>query len=256
MENIDKARNHLFQVSQLNLFSGTVKDLINGKDLQKKDRLLCLSPFVKDGILRFSGRTKRSSLPFEAKHPIILDSKEAIVNFFIQKCHEICMHLGVEYTRNYVQQRCHIIGIRESLRSLAFKYFECQRFRALGLQPPMADFPEVRFQDSSLTAVFTNVGLDYLRPFAVMQRDKEVKTYICFFMCLVTRAIHLEIAEDLSTDKSITAVRRFISRRGQPRILMSHNATHFLGSRKQLRRKPLQLDHDFIRNNLLNQSIE
>ena len=95
LKDIDKARNHLFQVSQLNSFSGTVKDLINGNDLQKKDPLLCLSPFVKDGILRVGGRTKRSSLPFDAKHSIILDSKEAIVKLFIQKCHEICMHLGV-----------------------------------------------------------------------------------------------------------------------------------------------------------------
>ena len=89
-----------------------------------------------------------------------------------------------------------------------------------------------------------------------MHRDKEVKTYICLFTCLVTRAIHLEIAEDFSTDKYITAIRRFISRLGQPRVLMSDNATKFLGSHKQLRRKLLQLDHDFIRNNLINQSIE
>ena len=256
LEDIDKARSLLFQVSQLKSFSGTVNDLINGKDLQKKNLLLSLSRFVKDGILRVGGRTKRSSLPFEAKHPIILDSKEAIVKLFIQKCHEICMHLGVEYTRNYIQQRCHIIGVRESFRNLAFKCFECRRFRAVGLRPIMADLPEVRFQDSSLPAVFTNVGLDYLGPFAVMHGDKELKTYICLFTCLVTRAIHLEIAEELSTDNCIRTTRRFISRRGQPRVLMSDNATNFLGSRKQLRLKPLQLDHDFIRSNHLNQSIE
>ena len=59
LEDIDNARSYLFQVSQLNLVSGTVKDLINGKDLQKKDRLLCLSPFVKDGILRVGGQSTR-----------------------------------------------------------------------------------------------------------------------------------------------------------------------------------------------------
>ena len=139
LKDIDKTRKHLFQVSQLNSLSGMVKDLLNGKDLQKKDRLVRLSPFVKDGRLRVGGKTKRSSLPFEAKHPIILDSKEAIVKLFVQKCHEMCMHLGVEYTRNYIQQRCHIIGVRESLRSLAFKCFEFRRFRAVSLQPPMAD---------------------------------------------------------------------------------------------------------------------
>ena len=203
LEDIDKTRNHVFQVSQLNLFSGTVNELINGKDLQKKERLLCFSHFVKDGILHFGGKTKRSSLPFEAKHPIIMDSKEAIVKFFIQKCREICMHLGVEYTRNYMQHSCHIIRVRESLRNLAFKCFECRRFRAVGLQPPMAVLPEVRFPDSSLPAVFANVGLDYRGPFAVMHRDKKVKTYICLFICLVTRPIRLEIAEELSIDKCI-----------------------------------------------------
>ena len=81
--------------------------------------MLCLPPFVEDGILRVGGRIKRSFLPFEAKHPIIQDSKEAIVKFFIQKCHEICIHLGVEYTRNYIQQKFHIIGVRESRNMLS-----------------------------------------------------------------------------------------------------------------------------------------
>ena len=71
------------------------------------------------------------------------------------------------------------------------------------------------------------------------------------FTCLVTRALYLE--ED---DKCITAIRRFISRRGLPKIFRSDNARKFLRSRIQLRRKPIQLDHDFIRNNFLNQSTE
>ncbi|XP_075247171.1 uncharacterized protein LOC142340481 [Convolutriloba macropyga] len=91
-------------------------------------------------------------------------------------------------------------------------------------------FPTSLIWNFNTDQVFTNVGLDYLGPFAVMQIDREVKKYVFLFTCL--------------------------SRRGQPRVLMSDNATNFLGSRKQLRRKPLQLDHDFIRNNLLHQSIE
>ena len=78
LEDIDKTRNHLFQVSQLNSFSGTVKNLMNGKDLQKKDRLLCFSHLVKFCILRVGGKTKRRSLPFEAKHPTILEKKRQL----------------------------------------------------------------------------------------------------------------------------------------------------------------------------------
>ena len=70
LEDIDKARSHLFQVSQLNSFSGTVKDLINGKESAEERPTVVLITFVKYGILRVGGRTKRSSLPFEAKHLI------------------------------------------------------------------------------------------------------------------------------------------------------------------------------------------
>ena len=73
---------------------------------------------------------------------------------------------------------------------------------------------------------------------------------------MVTRAIHLEVAEDLSTDKCLTAIRRFIARRGQPRLFLSDNGSNFLGARKQIRRRPLMLEHDYIKDQLLNQSVE
>ena len=165
-------------------------------------------------------------------------------------------YLYAHWTRNYIQQRCHILEIRAFLRSLAFKCFDCRHFRAQGLQPPMADLPDIRFQETQSPVIFTNVGLDYLGPFAVVHRDSEVKTYICLFTCFVTRAIHLEVAEDLSTDKCLTAFQRFIPRRGQLRLFLSDNGSNFLGARKQIRRRPLMLDHDYIKDQLLNQSVE
>ena len=73
---------------------------------------------------------------------------------------------------------------------------------------------------------------------------------------MVTRAIHLEVAEDLSTDKCLTAIRRFFARRGQPRLFLSDNGSNFLVARKQIRRSPLMLDHDYIKGQLLNRSVE
>ena len=256
LDDINEAQIYLFRKSQEKSFKDAIKDMKQHRPLSKKDRLLCLSPFFESGLLRVRCRTKRSSLPFDAKHPIILDSKEHSTQLYIQKCHEICMHIGVECTRNYIQQRCHILGIRAFLRSLAFKCFDCHRFRAQGLQPPMADLPDNLFQETQSPVIFTNVGVDYLGPFAVVHRDSEVKTYICLFTCFVTRAIHLEVAENLSTDKCLTAIRRFIARRGQPRLFLSYNGSNFLGARKQIRRRPLMLDHDYIKDQLLNQSVE
>ncbi|XP_075264413.1 uncharacterized protein LOC142356371 [Convolutriloba macropyga] len=247
LDDINEARIYLFRKSLEKSFKDAINNMKQHRPLSKNDRLLCLSPFFESGLLRVSGRTKRSSLPFDAKHPIILYSKKHSTQLYIQKCHEICMHIGVEYTRNYIQQKCHILGIRAFLR---------RRFRAQGLQPPMADLPDIRFQETQSPVIFTNVGVDYLGPFAAVHRDSELKTYICLFTCLLTRAIHLEVAEDLSTDKCLTAIRRFIARRGQPRLFLSDNGSNFLGARKQIRRRPLMLDHDYIKDQLLNKSVE
>ena len=184
------------------------------------------------------------------KHPIVLNAKESIARLFLEKCQEICMHFGTEDVKNFVQQSCYVFGRRDPLRSISQNCFDCRRFKGQGLQPPMADLPDTRFPAKLITITFTSVGLDYIGPFAVVQRGKE-KAYDCLFKCLVTRAVHLEGTKYLTT-----SVRRFIARRGQPRLLLSDKKINFLGARKQIRRQNLQLDHDFIKDNLLNQRVE
>ena len=253
---IEKSRNHLLQASQQNSFGTSINLLKQKKSLPAKDKLLQFSPFFRDNTLRVGGRTKRSTLGYNTKHPMILNAKEFITRLFLVKCHEVCMHFGTEYVKNYVQQNFYVLGLRDALRSITYNCFDCRRFKGQGLQPPMADLPEIRFPQNESPVVFTNVGIDYVGPFTVIQRNKEEKAYICLFNCLVTRAVHLEVTEDLTTTTCMTAIRRFVARRGQPRLFLSDNGSNFLGARKQIRRQPLQLDHEFIRQKLLNQSVE
>ena len=186
INDVENARNHLFQVSQQNSFGPSIALLNKNKNLPSKDKLLPLSPFLKDNILRVGGRTKRSTLGYNTKHPIVLNAKESIARLFLEKCHEICMHFGREYVKNFVQQSYYVFGLRDSLRSISYKCFECRRFKGQGLQPPMADLPDARFPENESPVTFTNVGLDYIGPFTVIQRGKEEKAYICLFNCLVT----------------------------------------------------------------------
>ena len=51
---------------------------------------------------------------------------------------------------------------------------------------------------------------------------------------MTTRAIHLEIAGDLTTDSFILALRRFITRRGNVKHIRSDNGTNFKGAQKEL----------------------
>ncbi|CAB3981867.1 PREDICTED: uncharacterized protein LOC107341021, partial [Paramuricea clavata] len=56
---------------------------------------------------------------------------------------------------------------------------------------------------------------------------KAFKRYICLFTCLVTRAVHLEVAFSLETDSLIMYLQRFVARRGNPQVIYLDNGKNF-----------------------------
>jgi len=66
--------------------------------------------------------------------------------------------------------------------------------------------PQFR-QDTSVRP-FSNIGVDFTGHLTVKDRaGNHIKVYICLFTCLTTRAINLEIVEDLSTSSYLQAFR-------------------------------------------------
>ncbi|KAJ8415882.1 hypothetical protein AAFF_G00404390 [Aldrovandia affinis] len=57
---------------------------------------------------------------------------------------------------------------------------------------------------------------------------------VCFFKCLTTRAVHIEVLSSINTDSFLMALRRFISRRGKPAELLSDQGTNFRGGNREL----------------------
>ena len=64
--------------------------------------------------------------------------------------------------------------------------------------------------------VFDKVGVDYAGPVLVkyghVRKLTVVKAYICVFVSLTVKAVHLDLVSDLTTDIFIACLRRFISR--------------------------------------------
>ena len=83
----------------------------------------------------------------------------------------------------------------------------------------MADLPPCRLQANE--PPFHNVGVDYFGPFLIKQKRSLVKRYGCLFSCLSMRAVHTQIANSLTADSFINALRRFIARRGKPIIFIA-----------------------------------
>ena len=90
--------------------------------------------------------------------------------------------------------------------------------------PPMAPWPRSRVMKSS---PFTFTGLDYLGPLYIKENGRIHKTWVCLFTCLAVRAVHLELARNMSAEQFLLCLRRFIARRGQPTKILCDNASQF-----------------------------
>ena len=99
------------------------------------------------------------------------------------------------------------------------------------MAPDLAPLPQSRTQDFP---PFTVSGVDFTGALYVQQGRDEVKVYICLFTCATTRAIHLEVVTDLSTETFLLAFRRFTSHKGLPQIVISDNASTYLSAAEEL----------------------
>jgi hypothetical protein len=84
--------------------------------------------------------------------------------------------------------------------------------------------------------------------------EKEmIKTYVALFTCACSRAVHLELVPNLQAKTFMLCLRRFVSRRGLPRLIVSENAKTFKSAKKTLERI---YDIPEVRNFLVNKGIE
>jgi len=64
---------------------------------------------------------------------------------------------------------------------------------------------------------FARSGVDYCGPIYIKsgqhRNAKLIKVYISIFICLCTKAIHIELVSDLMTDAFLNALKRFLARR-------------------------------------------
>ena len=88
-------------------------------------------------------------------------------------------------------------------------------------------------------AVFSKVGVDNAGPVYLKQgsirKPVMVKAYICVFVSLTVKAVHLELVSYLTSEAFIACLRRFIARREKPVLLCSDHGTNFVGAKRILR---------------------
>ena len=81
---------------------------------------------------------------------------------------------------------------------------------------------------------FTYCGVDCFGPFYTREGRKEYKRYGLLFTCMASRAVHIEILEDMTTDAFINALRCFIALRGAVKQLRSEQGSNFIAAQHEL----------------------
>ncbi len=90
--------------------------------------------------------------------------------------------------------------------------------------PPMPQLPSECVNTAN---PFQFTGVDYFGPLTVRTGKQTKKVWVCLFNCMVVRAVHIELVEDMTTESFLMSVRRFIARRGKPTQIISDNGSNF-----------------------------
>ena len=228
--------------SELNIISWTQR--AEFPRWKSEQRLKKLQPILMGDVLRVGGRIDQATVSNTMKHPMILPAYAGVSKLIIQYYHKTVGHGGWMSTLNALRSKFWLLQGRTAVKSALHRCTVCKRYGAKPEQQVMADLPAERLQDG--TPPFTNVGVDFFGPFEVKVGRSMVKKYGCIFTCLVSRAIHLELACGLDTDAFINALRRFVARRGQPRMFVSDNGTNLHGGERELRESIQKMKNERI----------
>ncbi|XP_062573263.1 uncharacterized protein LOC134235177 [Saccostrea cucullata] len=215
-------------------FQDAISALEKSEGLPKSNSLKPLEPILQDGILRVGGRLRKATLSDAYKNPIILPRNGHITHLILSHAHKETFHQGRGITLNKLRSLGYwIVGGSKTVASYIRQCVICRKLRRPTETQRMADLPKERMEPSP---PFTYCGMDCFGPFIVKQGRKEIKRYGLLFTCMCSRAIHIEMLDDMSTDAFINGLRCFIAIRGTVRQLRSDQGTNFIGAKNEFQK--------------------
>ena len=116
-EEIVPAEKYWLQDVQQERFKAEYNALKEGKTIQIASSLYHLSPFLdQKGLMRVGGRIENSSLPYAAKHPVILPKRYRI-SMLIAHLHQKSPHYyGVHHALAELRQKYWTLNGREEIK--------------------------------------------------------------------------------------------------------------------------------------------
>ena len=162
-------------------------------------------------------------------------------------------HLGVRIILSELREEFWILRARQAIKKVLHKCLPCKMAKNPRGRQIEAPLPADRVKTQKTFAV---TGIDFAGPLYIRVGSNTRKSYTALFTRATTRAVHLELCTDMTTDKFLLAFQRFVGRRGLPHTLYSDNAQTFHATNKHLSQLWTSLfaakTHQFLAHNNIN----
>lgn len=204
-----------------------------------------------NAVMRLYGRTDAANqehLSADAQRPVLLPGKHRFTELVIRHHHARMGHQFEDGTICSIRRRYWIPKLRPLLRSVKLRCPSCIVRKAKPSPPVAGQLPPDRV--TPFLPPFYYTGLDYFGAVNIKIGRRQEKMWVALFTCLTTRAIHMEIAEDLSTDACLMVIKNFCKLRGTPGRIRSDCGTNFVGADNIIRRTV-----DFIEPNEMRREL-
>ncbi len=198
-----------------------------GSTCFKEDQLRLNLQLNSQDILKCRGR-------IEGEFPIYVPDRHPFTHGIVRQAHLSTLHGGVSLTMAKTREVYWVPRLRRLVKKVSRACWGCKRFRAQAYKsPPPGNLPSTRTQGS---APFEVIEMDFAGPIYYQSKPgTESKAYLALYGCSLTRAVYLELLKSLEALECITSLKRFIARRGRPKLIYSDNGSTFKAIGKRLR---------------------
>ncbi|XP_033763439.1 uncharacterized protein LOC117344719 [Pecten maximus] len=231
-------------------FGQEIANLKSKKPIPKSSPLRYLDAYLDDdGVLRVGGRIRTGDALSGQGH-IIIPGKTHLTRLIVLHLHEKTRHQGRNILEGAVRSAGYwVIGAKRLVSSIIHACVTCRKLRRKLECQKMAKLPEFRTQP---TPPFTYVGVDTFGPWEVSTRKTRggaanAKRWAILFTCMTSRAVHIELVEEMSSAAFINALRRFVSLREKVTEFHSDRGTNFVGSTDALRIDAINVENPTVR---------
>lgn len=180
-----------------------------------------------------------------ACHPILIWKHHCFTQLTVVEAHKNTLHGGMADTLAYIRKQYWIPQCGQEVKHHLKSYQTCKCYEGRPVKypgPPLLPSDRVK----SLWP-FKVTRVDYTGAITVTG-CYPINLYICLFTCAFTKAVHLELAEDLSAETFIQLFCWFAARQSCPRRMISNNAPNFVSISSFLL--------EIVYNPLVKQSLE